>query len=133
MTKHQVVIERPVVEAQAAYDELCQVRRDLSGKVKLRQESLENIPRFKTLSKEMAATRLSRKNVAAKFDDENPGIKSSIDSKKDHIDAIESKLTGIALEHFKKTGTMLEVLKTNRNGSQKKIRIGFAFRQLSLF
>ncbi len=127
------VIERRVQEPQAIFDELCEKRKALTSRIKLRNEALEQIEKYKKLGKDMATTRLQRKGVAADFDEKNPTIKSRIASSKDEVEAIESKLMGLSLEHFKSTGTMLEVKKTMRDGAIKKIRLGFSFRQLSLF
>lgn len=132
MVKPVVVIERPLSDAQSVFDELTSKRRTLSSNNKLRNDALDNIPRYKSLGKDIAKTRQERKGVAADFDNKEPGHKRRIDGTKDEIDALASKLTGLALEHYKKTGTMLELKKKMRNGSEKKVRIGFSA-QMSLF
>lgn len=121
-----------MVEAQSVYDELCEKRRSLSGHNKLRNEALGNIPRYKTLTKELTTAREARKTVAADFDEKEPGHKRSIERVNDEIDSLTAKLTGLALEHYKKTGTMLEVKKKMRSGSEKKVRVGFSA-QMTLF
>lgn len=133
MAGHRVVIERPLTEAQSVFDELTENRRDLNGRAKVRREALENIPKYNELTDDMKEAREERKGVIATFDSCEPSHKRGMETVKDKIDALSAKLTGIALEHFKKTGSVLELVKRNKNGKEKKIRIGFAFRQLSLF
>lgn len=128
-----IVIERPLTEAQSTYDELCEQRRNLNAHSKLRRESLENIPKYAEILKELEGRRIVKKNLELSFDEKEPSHKNRIDALKDQIDAIEAKLTGLALDHFKKTGAVLELVKRTKSGKEKKIRIGFAFRQLSLF
>lgn len=121
-----------MIEAQSVYDEICEKRRSMSGHNRLRNEALDNIPRYKSLGKEIATKREERKGVAADFDEKEPGHKRRIEAVKDEIDALSAKLTGMALEHYKKTGKMLELKKKTRGGAEKKVRIGFAA-QMTLF
>lgn len=126
------VIERPIVEAQGVYDELTKARRALNKQANLRKESLDAIPKYKELSDEMGAARIQRTSVTSDFDEKEPSHKRRIDSSKESIDVLEAKLSGLALEHYKKTGTMLELKKTARDGSTKKVRVGFKA-QMTLF
>lgn len=131
--EHHITIERPMIEAQSVYNELTESRRDLNGRAKVRREALENIPKFNELTEDMKTARDERKGVISTFDTNEPSHKRGMETVKDKIDALQAKLTGLALEHFKKTGTMLEVIKRTKSGSEKKVRIGFSLNQLSLF
>lgn len=132
MVRPNTVIERPVQEPQAIFDELCEKRKNLAGHMKMRTDGLKQVERYNKLVKEGALVRANKKKVEMDYDDKNASQKSRITSIKDEIEAVELKLMGLSLEHFKKTGTMLEVTKKQRGGTVKKIRIGFGFRQLSL-
>ncbi len=131
--RDRVEIKNPNPEAQNVFDELQQKKRDIGSYKRARRESLENIPNYTKTKDDIKRLRDQKKNLELDFDNKEPSFKNRIEALTDHVDALNAKLTGIALEHYKKTGTMLEVRKELRSGKEKKVRFGFSARQLSMF
>lgn len=119
---------------QKLYESVISCRMQVSMARKSRADALKNDARWSTIKADMKSMGKEKKTIEISFDQEHPEFKTAIDYSGDMLSSVETQLGILALDAYR-YGSPLQLVRTGKNGKQKKIEIRYKvqYHQLSLF